>query len=48
MFQSSKQRTHADEQHICVNCINELKCVYKPDKTQWRFVLQYCQKFKSK
>lgn len=38
MFQSSKQRVYADEQHICVNCKKEANCNVKPEDTQWRFV----------
>jgi hypothetical protein len=45
LFQSSKKRVTADDNHICINCINEKECTVKPEPEQWRFVLTYCQRF---
>jgi hypothetical protein len=49
MFQSSKQRVTAKDQPICIDCIHDQDCTFKPDLPGgWRFVLDYCQRFAPK
>lgn len=45
MFQSSKQRQNANEQHLCATCKKSGDCNVKPSVAEWRYVLQYCQRY---
>lgn len=45
MFQSSSVRKTAEDTPICKECLKENSCEFKPDKTEWRYVLSFCQKY---
>jgi hypothetical protein len=48
MFQRSVERVTANDKPICCKCSSDNNCKCKPEATQWRFVLSYCQRFKDK